>query len=303
MQQSIRIGVFGAVNGWYFKDLQRVANALGGFEILPLDFTSLQVSNLSGSAAHACRLDSPDERVSLKDLDALLVRAMPLGSLEQIIFRMNALHVAEQMGVPVLNSPRCLEICIDKWLTLQKVQLSGIPTPRTVCCQTRDDAMEAWSNLGGDCVVKPIFGGEGRGIVRVTDSDMAWRVFSTLEQLQAVHYVQEYIENDGSDLRCLVIDEAIYCMRRTSRGGWRANVAQGGTGAFHEPTFEEVDLAYRAAKGVGGWMVGVDLLEDLDGQLMLLEVNAVPGWRATAQAVGVDLAQELLVAISTKTIS
>ncbi len=30
-------------------------------------------------------------------------------------------------------------------------------------------------------VVKPLFGSEGRGMVRVSDPEMAWRTFRTLE--------------------------------------------------------------------------------------------------------------------------
>jgi ribosomal protein S6--L-glutamate ligase len=41
-------------------------------------------------------------------------------------------------------------------------------------------------------------------------------------------------------------------------------------------------------------MAGVDLLTDTSGRDLVLEVNAVPGWKATAQALDVDVARLVL---------
>ena len=217
-----------------------------------------------------------------------------IGSLEQTVFRMNALHVAQANGLRVINPPRALEIAIDKWLTLETVRRDGLLIPRTICCQTRDHAMEAWEMLGRSCVVKPIFGGEGRGIMQVNDADMAWRVFTTLEQLRAVIYCQEFLDGPGYDLRLLVIADAIFCVKRNGNGDWRTNVARGGSAEAFEPTFEQIQIAFKACRAVGAWMAGVDLLTDRRGRDVVLEVNAVPGWKATAKALDVDIARVIL---------
>ncbi len=297
------VGVLGSATGWYMRDLQRAAEAMPvgqATSVTPLSFSKLSVwsATLSRPVAkawtHGSEGGSDSRSLSLSDCNTVLVRSMPLGSVEQIIFRMNALHVAEAAGVRVLNPPRCLEMAIDKWLTLDIAKRSGLLTPKTICCQTREDAIVAWEVLGGDCIVKPIFGGEGRGIVRVTDRDMAWRVFGTLEQLQSVIYVQEFLESEGYDLRLLVVGEELFCVRRENRGDWRSNVARGGQAIPHSPTFEQISMAFRACKAIGGWMIGVDILPTKDGQNVLLELNAVPGWRATAGALNVDMAQLIL---------
>jgi RimK family alpha-L-glutamate ligase len=310
MENPFRIGVLGSYSGYYMRELKRAANAWNenptqnaahpSVLVDTLSFESLSVWSGPELYAKACRvtdasrISSDEETVRLNDYDVLLVRSMPLGSIEQIVFRMNALHVVEQSGTVVLNKPRCLEICIDKWLTLDKMRMAGILTPRTVCCQGRDHALEAWHELGEDCIVKPIFGGEGRGLVRVTDREMAWRVFSTLSQMQAVIYVQEFLPNDGFDLRLLVLDDELYTVRRYGHGNWRSNVSQGGKAERVDPTFEQAEIAYKAARLVGGWMVGVDLIETLDGRDVLIEVNAVPGWKATGAACGVDLSERVI---------
>jgi ribosomal protein S6--L-glutamate ligase len=41
-------------------------------------------------------------------------------------------------------------------------------------------------------------------------------------------------------------------------------------------------------------MAGIDILTDSSGRDFVLEVNAVPGWKATAKALEVDIARILL---------
>lgn len=304
----MQVGVLGSATGWYMRDLLRAAESMPSekkTQVTSLSFPSLSVwsqgnkpararSITQSSVSDSSLMSSADVSVELNTFHSLLVRTMPLGSLEQIVFRMNALHVAQASGVQIANSPRCLEIAIDKWLTLDIARQAGLLTPKTICCQTRSEALEAFETLGRDVIVKPIFGGEGRGIVRITDPDIAWRVFSTLEQMQSVIYIQEFLESTGYDLRLLVVGEELFCVRRENHGDWRSNISRGGAAIAHEPSFEQIDMAFRASRAVQGWMIGVDILPTRDGRNVLLEVNAVPGWRATAAALQVDMASLIL---------
>ena len=96
---------------------------------------------------------------------------MPPGSLEQVVFRMDVLNRLQARGVTVLNSPRALEMCVDKYLASACLETAGLPVPPTIVCQDAETALEAFEQLGGDVVVKPLFGSEGRGMVRVSDPD------------------------------------------------------------------------------------------------------------------------------------
>ncbi len=136
-----------------------------------------------------------------RSLDAVLVRTMPLGSLEQVIFRMDCLHALERAAVQVINPTADARNAIDKWLTQHRLHGAGLLTPPTVVCQTRDAALEAFERLGRDVLIKPLFGGEGRGILRIQDADMAWRACGTLQQLGQVMYVQQFQEHLGYDIR------------------------------------------------------------------------------------------------------
>lgn len=52
-----------------------------------------------------------------------------IGSLEQVIFRMDCLQTWLSRGVAVHNPPRSLEVAIDKWLCLQRLNEVGVPVP------------------------------------------------------------------------------------------------------------------------------------------------------------------------------
>jgi ribosomal protein S6--L-glutamate ligase len=215
---------------------------------------------------------------------------MPPGSLEQVVFRMDLLHRTVAAGIRVLNPPAALEASVDKYLATAKLAAAGLPVPPTVACQTADAALDGFHALGGDVVVKPLFGSEGRGMVRVSDPELAWRTFRTLERTQAVLYLQQFVPHAGWDLRVLVLGGwVLAAMRRHARDDWRTNVAQGGRAEAVTATVDEERLALRAAAAVGADFAGVDLLPTADGHVVL-EVNAVPGWRALAPACGADVA-------------
>jgi ribosomal protein S6--L-glutamate ligase len=276
-----RWAILSAGDGWHVRDLVRAANLLNQ-EAVAVDFR--RVAAGVGVAAD-----------SLAGFDGVVVRTMPPGSLEQVIFRMDVLHRLQERGVVVLNPPRAVEICVDKYLTTARLEAAGLRVPPTIVCQHADAAFEAFETLGGDVVLKPLFGSEGRGMMRIDNPDLAWRTFRTIERLQAVLYLQKYVPHEGFDLRAFVLGgRVLAAMRRTARGDWRTNVAQGGQAEPIALAPAEESLALRAAAAVKAPMCGVDLLPGRDGRLYVLEVNAVPGWRALAPVTGIDVAKALI---------
>ncbi len=314
-----RIGILATPDSPYAADLQRAARQMNsGPEIGVLSFSQLQVSlgcppssepNTSRTPG-SCDLSlSPRIRLehaagprphgerdeTTREPDAVIVRSMPLGSLEQVIFRMDCLQAWEQRGVAIVNPPRSLEVAIDKWLTLHRLSAVGIPVPATVACQSRAEALEAFDSLGRDVLLKPLFGGEGRGIMRIDDPDMAWRVFGSLQQVGQVLYIQQFVEHFGYDIRVLFIGQDYYAIKRSAPpGAWRTNLTQGSQAQPHHLTDEQLDMARRCAAVVGGSVMGVDLLPCRDGRLVALEVNAVPGWKGLGATLDVDIAQKVI---------
>jgi ribosomal protein S6--L-glutamate ligase len=268
--------------GWHVADLIRAAASLGHTAVA-VDFRRLTAGVAAGPAP-------------LAGFDAVVVRTMPPGSLEQVVFRMDLLQSVAARGVPILNSPRALETCVDKYLTTARLASAGLRVPPTVVCQNADAALEAFTALGGDVVVKPLFGSEGRGMVRVSDPELAWRTFRTLERTGVVLYLQQLIRHPGWDLRVFVLaGKVLAAMRRHARGlDWRTNVAQGGVGECVRIDAEQEALALRAAAVLHTDAAGVDLMRGPAGEWYVLEVNAVPGWRALAPVTGVDVAAAMI---------
>lgn len=274
----MQIAILSGGTGWHVQDLLRAAAALG-HHATAFDFRQLSATVAMG-------------RSSFLESDAFIVRTMPAGSLEQVVFRMDLLHEIQSRGKLVVNPPRAVEVCVDKYLTSARLESAGIRTPPTAVCQTANDAQNTFVELGGDVVVKPLFGAEGRGMVRVSDPELAWRTFRAIEQTGGVIYLQQFIQHPGWDVRAFVIGgQVIGAMRRTAHGDWRTNVSQGGTGTPMELSIAQDALARNAASAVGAVIAGVDLLPGPNGEWYVIEVNAVPGWRALGVACGLDVAK------------
>ncbi len=283
----MRIAVLASPKSWYLADLRRAAE--DRHEIIAASFTQLYAS----IGLHQERVGSSDT-LNLRDFDAVLVRTMPPGSLEQVVFRMDALARLERLGIPVINPPRSIEAAVDKYLATVRLHEAGLLVPRTIVCQSVDEAMVAFAELGSDVVVKPLFGSEGRGITRLNDEALALRAFGMLTQLGAVLYLQEFIHHEGCDLRVLKIGHRYFGMRRANPDDWRTNVSRGATATPLELTTQWIELAERAATAIGAPVAGVDLLPAADGRLYAIEVNAVPGWQALSRALHVDIANVVL---------
>jgi ribosomal protein S6--L-glutamate ligase len=201
----------------------------------------------------------------------------------------------EAAGTRVVNSPKALECAVDKYLTTARLQAGGLPVPETIVCEHEDSAMVAFTRLGGDVVVKPLFGAEGRGIVRVSDPDLAHRTFRTLMRLNSVLYLQRFVDHDGYDVRVLVLDgQVLGGMRRYSPDDFRTNVAREAKAVSYQPTSFEVDLALQAAAITGTFISGIDLLYDRQGNCYVIEVNAVPGWQAFSRVNDIDVAAAMI---------
>ncbi len=282
----MHVPILSARTGWHTDELLRALAARGHTgTVVPYESLVARIAPRSTAATLAAASQQ------LLSAPAVLARIVPNGSLEQIIYRVDALHWLEERGVRVLNSPRAIERCVDKFYTSALLREAGVDTPETVVCEGIDDAMAAVREMG-DVIVKPLFGSMGHGMVRVSDPETAFRVFRALEMSRAVFYLQRVVEHAGCDVRAFIVGNRVVAAieRRARDGGWRTNISLGGEARAIDLPPAWSDLALTAARVVGADYAGVDLLPASDGTIHVIEVNGIPGWSGAQKATSVDIA-------------
>ena len=228
----------------------------------------------------------------VKHLGALLVRPIGRGSLDEVIFQMDVLHKLWRVGLPVINQPSAIEKAVDKYYALALLEESGIPIPRTVVTESVSDALKAFKAFGGEAIVKPVFGSRGIGAARISDIDVAERVFRTLRFYRHVIYVQEFVPHGKRDIRTFVIAGKVVASMYRVSNSWKTNVSQGATSVRANLAEQTEKLACDAAKVIGCEIAGVDIMESEEG-LVVNEVNSQPGWRGLQSTTKVSIAEQI----------
>ena len=224
------------------------------------------------------------------DPNGALVRGFGVAPTQKIFFRLDLLNAIEEYGIKLINSRESLEIASDKFLTSIYLEKHNIPTPKTIICENVNDALDSFEELGGDIVLKPLYGSKGVGITRINDKGFAENVFHTLGQLNKVFYLQEFIEHSNRDIRILVLgNKAVAGMYRVS-DNWKTNIFAGARSEPLELTEELTNLAIKAAKITKTEIAGVDIVESEKG-LQVLEVNSIPGFTALQKVTEINLAE------------
>lgn len=285
----------GRPEGWHGARL-REAMAAVGLTSARADFQDLGF-DLSGDRPPVTGLGALPR--------AVLVRAIPAGSFEQVTLRLGILHALTALDVPVVNTPRAIERCVDKAMTSFLLRHARLPTPPTWAVQSIAAARARCADeaaAGHRVVLKPLFGAQGRGLRLLAGPDD----LPDEAEFGGVFYLQRFVpgaDDCWSDFRVFVVGgQAVAAMRR--RGStWITNIGQGGRAEPVAATGPLARLAIAAAEAVGADHAGVDLIEDRAGTLQILEVNSMPAWQGlqtvTREDVALCLARQLAERLAT----
>lgn len=279
-------------NAWCSSRLREAFSRQG---VTPRCFTFRDLVSRVATAP-SISLDGIDIR---ETIEALLVRPIGRGSLDEIIFRLNLLQTLSRSGLPVINHPSSIEKAADKYHTLILLSEKGIHVPRTVVTENISEAIKAFHEFGGDIVVKPVFGSRGIGAARISNEDIAERTFRTLHFNRHVLYVQEFVQHGFRDIRVFLVGGRIVAAMFRVSTYWKTNVSRGARPAPLKWTNEMEELAIKSTNIVGCEIAGVDFMESPSG-LLVNEINSQPGWKGLQSTTQVDIAGEIAYYVISK---
>jgi len=228
--------------------------------------------------------------------DAVFVRGVPGGSLQEVVLYLDILHALKAMGIPVYNNGHAIEKSVDKGMTSFLLKNAELSTPITWVMKDRSKVLkiaEQELKLGHQLISKPLFGSQGEGVRRIEKmTDLFW-----LTSSQGVYYLQRFVDCEGqgfSDIRVFVIaGKAIAAMKRCGKS-WLNNVARGASCEQIELDSKLAQLSIDAAKALAMDYAGVDVIKDSEGCYSIIEVNSIPAWKGLESVCDINVA-ELLV--------
>ncbi|MDZ7924870.1 MAG: 30S ribosomal protein S6--L-glutamate ligase [Marinagarivorans sp.] len=198
----------------------------------------------------------------------------------------------EMMGTFSVNESVAISRSRDKLRSLQLLSRKGIGLPRTGFACRPDKIKDLVKNVGGaPLVIKLLEGTQGIGVVLADTNKTAEAIIEAFMGLKANILVQEYIkEAGGADIRCFVVGNRVVAAmkRQGAEGEFRSNLHRGGTASVIKLSPAERATAVNAAKVMGLGVCGVDILQSINGPVVM-EVNSSPGLEGIEAATGLDV--------------
>jgi ribosomal protein S6--L-glutamate ligase len=190
---------------------------------------------------------------------------------------------AQRQGAIVVNTPEATASAVDRWTMARRLQQHAVPSPRTWFRAT----LEAMSHEAGSgsmpwpLVVKSRTSRRG-DLVRLVRSAAEMRALLREWGTEPV-IAQQYVENDGFDVKVWVIGRHLSAARRAA--------ALDGCDKSRDVAIDAADLpaSWETAARAAGAALGLDLFgADLvvrDGHPYVIDVNAFPGFQGAQDPV------------------
>jgi len=284
-----RIAIFTDDPGWHGKQLCRAFSARG-YSASYVSLTECRIQVEEGELP----LYIPEFEEALPD--AVFVRGVPGGSLEEVVLYLDILHALKILGVPVYNDGHAVERSVDKGMTSFLLHQAQLPTPTTWVMRDRDAILkiaEQELEEGRHLISKPIFGSQGEGIRKIEKkTDLLW-----LSHSRGVYYLQRFVDCEGegySDWRVFVVGGKVIASMRRRGMHWLNNVARGASCESQQASIVMADIAIKAVAALQMSYAGVDIICTKEGGYQIIEVNSIPAWKGLESVCEINVAEILV---------
>lgn len=250
----------------------------------------------------------------LDELDRIWVRSNALfleDTASTFAHRANIAQLLEQK-VETVNQLQSNINATDKGASTILMKKKNIPHPSTFVSDNITNAV-AWISKkfdeGKSVVIKPVGRSLGIGIRKLTpgmfppetrEDLYPWVEYWDKEYGNGVFYLQEFVPNDGFDVRAFVVGDRVFAaMKRDCKEQFLHNVAQGCKAVLTDIPKEDRKLAVDAVKAHGLEYGGVDIIynntqkkencsfnsdSEFCNKPYILEVNSQAGFKGIESA-------------------
>lgn len=210
------------------------------------------------------------------------------------------LNALSKIGIKIFNSPKNIQLCDDKFLTLLELANHGIDIPTTlpgVLCYYPNATVQpeilnnVEQQLNYPIVVKECYGSLGKGVYLCDNRAELEQIAEKLRLLP--HIFQQFIASSrGKDVRTIVVGgKYVGCMLRENSADFRSNVEVGGVGKPYNPDEKFIKVSEKVAKILNLDYCGIDLLIGEDDTPIVCEVNSNAFFGTFEKTTKINVAQ------------
>ena len=237
----LSIAIIGDLHDWHSQQIE-LSLKKRGCKVIKLKFDELQANFQRGKF-----FLNPE----LKKVKGVWLRFINNGTLEEITTKLTFLHLLEKIGVYIHNSPKTIEMTVDKVRTTGLLEIASINSPNTLVKIGKIKKFEKKNYL-----LKPIFWSQGKNISFIKNKSN----LSKNKPIGNVSYLQDFIgdlnQKKHWDVRVLVSNHKhVTSMKRSSKK-MLTNAYQGATLEKFAITDEVKKMCIKVSKlfklGYGG---------------------------------------------------
>jgi ribosomal protein S6--L-glutamate ligase len=205
----------------------------------------------------------------LARVDAVLWR---VGVIAAEAWHRGVLDLIRLAGVPCVNAAATLQRGFDKLSMHAEMAEAGLPVIRGQVAVGPRSLELIRPHV--PCVLKVGNFHGGLGKARALDTEQ-WNEVADLAAIVEDYKVIEPFIDYAADVRCLMVDENIWCLKREN-SDWKVNRGVVSPELIEPPT-ALAEWTKKAGHHLGASVLGLDFLQTREGDWILLECNDVPG--------------------------